>query len=89
MAFFGTTVKDKQTILVVGIDMEAETLILVQLKSIVILVATTLNPSIEPKDVGIDVKVEVIEATWLWKSNVGNIDYKYEDIIPIKKGVWC
>jgi hypothetical protein len=25
----------------------------------------------------------------LWKSNVGNIDYKYEDIIPIKKGVWC
>jgi hypothetical protein len=22
---------------------------------------------------------------WLWKSTIGNIDYKYEDIIPIKK----
>jgi len=66
--------------------MEAETLILVQMKSTVILVATTLNPSIAPKDVGIDVRVKVIEATWLWKSDVGNIYYKYEDIIPIKKG---
>jgi hypothetical protein len=48
---------------VVGINMEAETLILVQMKSTVILVATTLNPSIAPKDVGIDVRVKVIEAT--------------------------
>jgi hypothetical protein len=23
---------------------------------------------------------------WLWKSSVGNIDCKYKDIIPIKKG---
>lgn len=66
--------------------MEVETLISVQLKSTVILVAITLNPFATPKDVGIDVKVKVIKAMWLWNSGVGNVDCKYEDIIPIKKG---
>lgn len=65
ITFFGTKVKDEHTILVVGISMEVESLILVQLKSIVVLVAITLNPSFASKDVGIDVRVEVTKATTL------------------------
>jgi hypothetical protein len=45
--------------------MEVESLISVQLKSIVVLVAITLNPSFASKDVGIDVRVEVTKATTL------------------------
>ncbi len=86
MAFFGTIVKDEHTILVVGISIEVDNLISIQLKSIVILVAITPNPSSALKDVGIDVKVELTKATWLWNTSVGNIDYKYKDIIPIKNG---
>jgi len=63
IAFFGTIVKDEHTILVVGISMEVESLISVQLKSIVILVAITLNPYSASKDVGIDVRAEVTKAT--------------------------
>jgi len=47
----------------VGISMEVESLISIQLKSIVILVAITLNPFSASKDVGIDVRVEVTKAT--------------------------
>jgi hypothetical protein len=63
MAFFGTIVKDEHTILVVGISIEVDNLISIQLKSIVILVAITPNPSSALKDVGIDVKVELTKAT--------------------------
>jgi hypothetical protein len=63
ITFFGTKVKDEHTILVVGISMEVESLISVQLKSIVILVAITLNAFSASKDVGIDVRVEVTKAT--------------------------
>jgi hypothetical protein len=62
MVFFGTIVKDEHTILMVGIGMEAETLISVQLKSIVILVTIAQNPYAVSKDVRIDVRVEVTEA---------------------------
>ncbi len=68
----------------VGIGVEVEILISIQLKSNIILVAITLNLSATLKDVRIDVRVKVIEAMWL--CNVGNINYKYEDIILIKKG---
>lgn len=63
MLFFGTTVKEKHTILVVGIGMEAETLISVQLKSIIILITIALNPYVASKDVRIDVKVELTKVT--------------------------
>ncbi len=65
ITFFGTKVKDEHAILVVRISMEVESLISVQLKSIVVLVAITLNPSFASKDVGIDVRVEVTKATTL------------------------
>jgi len=48
--------------LMVGTSMEAEALILVQMKYIVILVATTPSFYVALKDVGFDVKVDVIKA---------------------------
>ncbi len=47
----------------VGISTEAETLILVQLKSnVVVLITIVVNPFPIVKDVGLNVRVEVIEA---------------------------
>jgi hypothetical protein len=48
--------------LMVGIGMEVEALILVQMKSTIVFVATTWNSYVALKDVGLDVKVDVIEA---------------------------
>ncbi len=62
MAFPGIIVKDKHMTLMVGIGMEVEALILVQMKSTIVFVATTWNSYVALKDVGLDVKVDVIEA---------------------------
>jgi hypothetical protein len=60
---FDTTIKGEGTILVVGTNMEAETLILVKLKSnVVVPIAIIVNPFPTVKDVGLNVRVEVIEA---------------------------
>jgi hypothetical protein len=63
LMFFGTIVKDKHTNSVVGTRMEVAILILVQLEAIAIPIATTPNPFTTMKDLGVDVRVEVIEAT--------------------------
>jgi hypothetical protein len=46
----------------VGTGMEAEALILVQMKSIFVFFATTPSFYVALKDVGLDVKVDVIKA---------------------------
>jgi hypothetical protein len=48
--------------LMVGVDMEAEGLILLQMNYIIILVATTPSSYVALKDVGLNVKVDVIKA---------------------------
>jgi len=63
LMFFDTIVKDKHTNLVVGTCMEVAILILVQLEAIAIPIAITPNPSTTTKDLGVDVRVEAIEAT--------------------------
>ncbi len=62
LTFPGIIVKDKHMTLMVGIGMEVEALILVQMKSTIVFVATTWNSYVALKDVGLDVKVDVIEA---------------------------
>lgn len=62
LTFLGIIVKDKHMTLMVGTDMEAEGLILVQIKYIIILVATTPSSYVALKDVGLNVKVDVIKA---------------------------
>ncbi len=77
-----TIVKDEGTNLVVGIGMEVMTLISVQSENIVIPTATTPSPFIAMEDLGLNVRVEVIEAMVMEEY------YKqcnYEDIILIRK----
>lgn len=62
LALLGIIIKDKHMTLMVGTDMEAEGLILVQMKYIIIIVATTPSSYVALKDVGLNVKVDVIKA---------------------------
>ncbi len=57
------TINDEHTISMVGTSMEAKTSTLIQSKSIVIPIATTLNPSSTLEDVWLYVKVDVTKVT--------------------------
>jgi hypothetical protein len=61
--FFSKIVKDKCTNSVATTRMEATILILVQLEAIAIPIATTPSPFATTKDLGVYVRVEVIEVT--------------------------
>lgn len=63
LTFFSTTVKDEHANLVVETNVEGATLILVQLKTIVVPTTIVLSPSTAMEELGIDVKVEVMKAT--------------------------
>jgi hypothetical protein len=64
---FDTTIKDECANLVVETNMEGATLTLVQQETIVIPIAIAPSPFTASKDLRVDVKVEVIEATIMEK----------------------
>lgn len=55
-------IKDECANLVVETVMEGVTLILIQLKTTIVHIATTPNPFAVTEDLGVDVKVEVTKA---------------------------